>query len=402
MSFPLDLRALGCTALLPSAATPYGCIFRTTARHERVPVRVLTRSVSDVGRSPVRTPWCILLPQAHQTRRAAVHHSSRPVASGCGKLCCHSTALICRCARRTGVRALTRALFRGRASTCRSASEAGPHRFLAGVRSGPAACTSWWQLHPRMSDSESSTATARPVPRGRIRRGDFPGSMKPPWIQREPPRPQRHRAVRVSHQVQLPGEAHGFSPSGPPPPVRHGRKRSFCPFAPCGALLPGAPFPSALPAAPGRVGDATGAATAAPPCSDSSSARSRTVAGGCSRYRSMPHRWTPSGPRVDRSLHRHGQTGTQTRPIQDLRESRKAIQTPLSAGWHSSGPLRASCWSHDGLLQVCSGPARDGGLLRVSSRALLCFAWDHRAPSNVPWPDRGLLLVRSGPRAGPG
>lgn len=56
MSFPLDLRAFGCTALLPSAATPYGCIFRTTARHERAPVRVLTRSVSDVGRSPVPIP----------------------------------------------------------------------------------------------------------------------------------------------------------------------------------------------------------------------------------------------------------------------------------------------------------------------------------------------------------
>ncbi|MET3933658.1 hypothetical protein ABIE00_001704 [Arthrobacter sp. OAP107] len=122
MSFPLDLRAFGCTALLPSAATPYGCIFRTTARHERVPVRVLTCS----GRSPVRTHWCILLPQAHQTRRAAVHHSPRPVASGCGKLCCHNTALICRCARRTGVRVLTPALFHGRASTCRTASEAGP------------------------------------------------------------------------------------------------------------------------------------------------------------------------------------------------------------------------------------------------------------------------------------
>lgn len=111
MSFPLDLRAFGCTALLPSAATPYGCIFRTTARHERVPVRVLTRSVSDVGRSPVRTPWCILLPQAHQTRRAAVQHSPRPVAFGCGKLCCHSTALICRRARRAGVRELVPALF---------------------------------------------------------------------------------------------------------------------------------------------------------------------------------------------------------------------------------------------------------------------------------------------------
>ena len=296
MSFPLDLRAFGCTALLPSAATPYGCIFRTTARHERVPVRVLTCSVSDVGRSPVRTPWWILLPQAHQARRAAVHHSSRPVASGCGKLCCHSTALICRCACRTGVRALTPALFRGRASTCRTASEAGPHRFLAGVRSGPADCPSWWQLHPRMSDSESSTATARPAPRGRIRRGAFPGSMKPPWIQRQPPLPQRHRAVRVSHQVQLPEEAHGFLPSRPPPPVSLFRKRSFCPFAPCGALLPSSPFPSALPAAPGRVGDATGATTAAPPCSDSSSARSRTASRCRRRVFQVPVRARIAGP----------------------------------------------------------------------------------------------------------
>ncbi len=276
MSFPLDLRAFGCTALLPSAATPYGCIFRTTARHERVPVRVLTRSVSDVGRSPVRTPWCILLPQAHQTRSAAVHHSPRPVASGCGKLCCHSTALICRCARRTRVRVLTPALFRGRASICRTASEAGPHRFLAGVRSGPAGCPSWWQLHPRMSDSESSTATARPAPRGRIRRGAFPGSMKPPRSNGSP----RFPASRS--RPGLPPGAASWRASRvltfwTPPPVRHGRKRSFCPFAPCGALLPGSPFPSALLAAPGRVGDATGATTAAPPCSDSSSACSRTA-----------------------------------------------------------------------------------------------------------------------------
>ncbi len=303
MSFPLDLRAFGCTALLPSAATPYGCIFRTTARHERVPVRVLTCSVSDVGRSPVRTPWWILLPQAHQARRAAFHHSSRPVASGCGKLCCHSTALICRCARRTGVRALTPALFRGRASTCRTASEAGPHRFLAGVRSGPADCPSWWQLHPRMSDSESSTATARPAPRGRIRRGAFPGSMKPPWIQRQPPLPQRHRAVRVSHQVQLPEEAHGFLPSRPPPPVSLFRKRSFCPFAPCGALLPSSPFPSALLAAP-PGGSVTPQAQPqllhpAPIAPPLAPGLPRGVAGGCSRYRSGPASldpfWSRSG-----------------------------------------------------------------------------------------------------------
>lgn len=56
MSFPLVIAAFGCTAVLPTVGTPYGCFFCTTVMHERVPVRVLAWSVSDVGRSPVIAP----------------------------------------------------------------------------------------------------------------------------------------------------------------------------------------------------------------------------------------------------------------------------------------------------------------------------------------------------------
>lgn len=56
MSFPLVIAAFGCTAILSTVATPYGCFFCTTVRHERLPVRVLIPSVSDVGRSPVIAP----------------------------------------------------------------------------------------------------------------------------------------------------------------------------------------------------------------------------------------------------------------------------------------------------------------------------------------------------------
>ena len=52
-TFHLVIAPFGCTALLPTVATPYGCLFRSPVRHERVPVRVLSRSVSDDGRSPV-------------------------------------------------------------------------------------------------------------------------------------------------------------------------------------------------------------------------------------------------------------------------------------------------------------------------------------------------------------
>jgi hypothetical protein len=200
---------------LPSAATPYGCIFRTTARHERAPVRVLTRSVSDVGRSPVPIPWCILLPQAHQTRRAAVHHSSRPVASGCGKLCRYRTALTCRCAGRTEVRRLAPTLFHGRASTCRTASEAGPT---------PLPCRGPF----RAGRLPLLVAAAPPDERQRVLDGhrpacpswthqkrSFPGKHEASLDPTGAPASQRQRAARVSHQVQLPGEAHGFLPLDP-------------------------------------------------------------------------------------------------------------------------------------------------------------------------------------------
>ena len=276
MSFPLDLRAFGCTALLPSAATPYGCIFRTTARHERAPVRVLTRSVSDVGRSPVPIPWCILLPQAHQTRRAAVHHSSRPVASGCGKLCRYRTALTCRCAGRTEVRRLAPTLFHGRASTCRTASEAGPT---------PLPCRGPF----RAGRLPLLVAAAPPDERQRVLDGhrpacpswthqkrSFPGKHEASLDPTGAPASQRQRAARVSHQGSFLERLTGsylWTPTAREPL----QEAELCPFAPCGALLPGSPFPSTLLAAPGRVGDATGATTAAPPCSDSSSACSRTA-----------------------------------------------------------------------------------------------------------------------------
>jgi hypothetical protein len=184
-----------------------------------------------------------------------------------------------------------------------------------------------------MSDSESLPSTARPVPRGRIRRGAFPGSTQPSWIHLSR---SFHSVTEPSGsptKVQLPGGVHGFSPSGHPPPVRHGRKRSLCPVAPCGALQPGSPFPSALPAAPGRIGDATGATTTAPPCPDNSSARSAGVPRTASRCRrrvfqaliGAPDCWTPSGPGVDRSCPSMARQGHR----QDPYKTREGPERPV-------------------------------------------------------------------------
>ena len=128
MSFPLDIAAFGCTALLPTVATPYGCFFSSMARYEPLPVRVLTGSVSDVGRSPVTalshraaagatdmarsgppTPrprrvrlWIILWLQHCIDRLMQLQH--RPVSSSCraGPAVFHCCASTCRTASKAG------------------------------------------------------------------------------------------------------------------------------------------------------------------------------------------------------------------------------------------------------------------------------------------------------------
>lgn len=165
MSFPLVITAFGCTAVLSTVGTPYGCFFCTTVRHERVPVRVLVPSVSDVGRGPV---LALSLPCCRRRIRRGAQRSS------------HTATMSRQSVDNSVVTALHR-LFGALAALCclvvapcwysvvSSSCQHMSHR----VRGGHSTLLLTVHVPARLSLLCRARAAFGPLPRGRIKRRDL-------------------------------------------------------------------------------------------------------------------------------------------------------------------------------------------------------------------------------------